>query len=225
MVSMDCRCRRPTASSSPGHRRAQAAATGSCIWHSGTTRRRSKRSRTRRSERNNAMTSEHSRYGLLLTAALAFAIPICTPELRVGPAYDISAQSSTASRSRAHVVALASDRTEGRLTGSNGERLAADYIITQLKRIGDRPLPGRNDYRLAFEFTSGSRDGGSEIGFDRNGTASRPTSGRVSNDPADVRALAFSDDGQASGPVVFAGYGIVVPESQDFAYDSYATLD
>src|SRR5205814_9070563 len=35
----------------------------------------------------------------------------------------------------------------------------------------------------------------------------------------------FSDDGQAKGPVVFAGYGIVVPESQDFGYDSYATLD
>ena len=28
-----------------------------------------------------------------------------------------------------------------------------------------------------------------------------------------------------TGPVVFAGYGIVVPESQDFGYDSYATLD
>ena len=27
------------------------------------------------------------------------------------------------------------------------------------------------------------------------------------------------------GPVVFAGYGIVVPDSQDFGYDSYATLD
>src|SRR5205814_5816418 len=35
----------------------------------------------------------------------------------------------------------------------------------------------------------------------------------------------FSDDGQAKGPVVFAGYGIVVPESQDFGYDSYATID
>jgi hypothetical protein len=28
-----------------------------------------------------------------------------------------------------------------------------------------------------------------------------------------------------SGPVVFAGYGIVVPDSQNFGYDSYATLD
>src|SRR5207344_1325210 len=40
-----------------------------------------------------------------------------------------------------------------------------------------------------------------------------------------VRALSFSDDGTVKGPVVFAGYGIVVPESQDFGYDSYATLD
>src|SRR5207249_12077499 len=40
-----------------------------------------------------------------------------------------------------------------------------------------------------------------------------------------VRALSFSDNGDVDGPVVFAGYGIVVPETQGFAYDSYATLD
>ena len=28
-----------------------------------------------------------------------------------------------------------------------------------------------------------------------------------------------------TAPVVFAGYGIVVPEAQNFGYDSYATLD
>ncbi len=42
---------------------------------------------------------------------------------------------------------------------------------------------------------------------------------------ASARALSFSDNGDVDGPVVFAGYGIVVPESQDFGYDSYATLD
>src|SRR5207244_7397527 len=41
----------------------------------------------------------------------------------------------------------------------------------------------------------------------------------------DIQALSFSDNADASGAVVFAGYGIVVPESQDFGYDSYATLD
>ncbi len=42
---------------------------------------------------------------------------------------------------------------------------------------------------------------------------------------ADVQALSFSDDGTIDGSLVFAGYGIVVPESQNFGYDSYATLD
>src|SRR5712691_4665167 len=40
-----------------------------------------------------------------------------------------------------------------------------------------------------------------------------------------ARALSFSDNGDVEAPVVFAGYGIVVPESQGFGYDSYATLD
>jgi len=115
------------------------------------------------------------------------------------------------SQTKAHVQALASDRTEGRLAGSNGERLAADYIVSQLQKIGAKPLPGQKDFRLPFEFTAGAKDGGSTI-----------TAGGLT---ADARALSFSDNGDASGGVVFAGYGIVVPESQDFGYDSYATLD
>jgi hypothetical protein len=67
------------------------------------------------------------------------------------------------SKTRSHVEALASDGFDGRLTGSPGERLAGDYIVAELKRIGARPLPGRDDYRLPFEFTAGTRDGGSSI--------------------------------------------------------------
>ena len=40
-----------------------------------------------------------------------------------------------------------------------------------------------------------------------------------------MQALSFSDNGDVTGDVVFAGYGIVVPEGQEFSYDSYATLD
>src|SRR5207249_3742525 len=32
-------------------------------------------------------------------------------------------------------------------------------------------------------------------------------------------------NGDVSADVVFAGYGIVVPDGQDFGYDSYTTLD
>jgi len=119
------------------------------------------------------------------------------------------------SATRAYVETLASEKFAGREAGSPGERLAADYIAAQLSRLGARPLPGRSDMFVPFTFTAGSRDGGS-----------RAVVGSTTfNTSKDVIALSFSDDGEVSGPVVFAGYGIVVPETQNFGYDSYATLD
>jgi Zn-dependent M28 family amino/carboxypeptidase len=119
------------------------------------------------------------------------------------------------SRTRPYVETLASEKFAGREAGSAGEQQAADYIAAQLARIGARPLPGRSDVFQSFEFTAGSRDGGSQL--------------TVGNErfvaPSDVVALSFSDDATVSAPAVFAGYGIVVPEAQNFGYDSYATLD
>ena len=68
------------------------------------------------------------------------------------------------SKTRAHVQALASDRFEGRLAGSNGERLAGDYIAAELRAIGATPMPGHTDFFLPFEFSAGARDGGSISG-------------------------------------------------------------
>src|SRR5688572_32825031 len=76
------------------------------------------------------------------------------------PAYS---QTATSSRTRAHVETLASPKMEGRLTGSPGEKLAADYLIAELKKMGARPLPGTTDFRMPFTFTAGSKDGGSKL--------------------------------------------------------------
>src|SRR5262245_6789536 len=84
-------------------------------------------------------------------------------------------QTATASRTKTHVQTLASDKFEGRLTGSTGEKLAADYLISELKRIGAKPLPGMSDFRMPFTFTAGSKDGGSTFAY-RNETTG---SGRV----------------------------------------------
>jgi peptidase M28-like protein/PDZ domain-containing protein/PA domain-containing protein len=119
-----------------------------------------------------------------------------------------------ASRIRTHVVALAAD-TEGRMTGSAGERRAADYIVAQLRRIGAQALPGQGDHRVPFQFTAGARDGGSSI----------TVGGRTFAGRTDVQALSLSDSGTIAGPVVFAGYGIVLPDGQGAGYDSYASLD
>jgi hypothetical protein len=68
-------------------------------------------------------------------------------------------QTAVASRTRAAVEFLASDRLEGRDTGSPQERLAGDYIAMQLARAGAKPLPGGRDMFMPFEFTAGTRDG------------------------------------------------------------------
>ena len=138
----------------------------------------------------------------IVVAALA-AVSLVTPR----PA-------AAQSRTKAHVETLASPRLEGRLAGSNGEKLASDYISGELRKIGAKPLPGLTDFLVPFEFTAGTKDGGSSI-----------TVGGTTTTAPSVRALSFSDNGRAEAPVVFAGYGIVVPDGQGLSYDSYATLD
>ena len=129
-------------------------------------------------------------------------------------------QTAVASRTRAAVEFLASDRLEGRDTGSPGERMAVEYIAMQLARVGAKPLPGHRDMFMPFEFTAGTRDGGSNLTIRGTGGASQAFRGAEQ-----VQALSFSDDATVSGAVVFAGYGLVVPESQNLGYDSYAGLD
>src|SRR4029453_3097753 len=133
-------------------------------------------------------------------------------------------------RTKTHVQTLASDKFEGRLTGSPGEKLAADYLISELKRMGAKPLPGMTDFRMPFTFTAGSKDGGSTFAWQTETPGSGIIGGGRNGVRADggsngVLALSFSDSGSVTGNVVFAGYGLVVPDSQNFGYDSYQGLD
>jgi Zn-dependent M28 family amino/carboxypeptidase len=153
---------------------------------------------------------------MLMYTVLRTAILIGLCGVATLSAQTAGVQSST----RRHVEALAAPGLEGRMTGSAGEKQAADYLVKELQRLGARPLPGQADYRLAFNFTAGSKDGGSTITVARQGAAPQIFSAR-----AEVQALSFSDNGEASGEVVFAGYGLVVPESQNLGYDSYQGLD
>ena len=116
---------------------------------------------------------------------------------------------------RENVERLASDEFGGRLTGTDGIRLAADHIVTELQAIGAVPLPGADGFRLSFDYTGSTQDGGTSLAVD----------GVEATETGAVQALSFSESGQATGPLVFAGYGLVVPEVDGFSYDSYATLD
>ena len=154
---------------------------------------------------------------MLFRQRLSLAI-VATCLIASAPAFS---QTATSSRTKTHVQTLASDKFEGRLTGSPGEKLAADYLISELKRMGAKPLPGMTDFRMPFTFTAGSKDGGSTFAY-KDETSAAATVGGGSTS---VLALSFSDSGSVSGAVVFAGYGLVVPDSQNFGYDSYQGLD
>ena len=130
-----------------------------------------------------------------------------------------AAQETTSLDNRAIVEYLADDELEGRLTGSPGIRMAADYLVEQLEAIGAEPLPGVGGFRQSFSFTAGVTDTGTTIELAGSLRV------RSEGDGPSVRALSFSDTGRAEGQLVFAGYGLSVPETDDFGYDSYATLD
>ena len=116
-------------------------------------------------------------------------------------------------RVREQVSWLADEKRQGRLTGTEGERAAAEWLGEQLRTLGAQPLKG-NDFLQPFEFTAGTTDTGTTLTINDKPVAS-----------ANVRGLSFSKSEKVSGDVVFAGYGITVPEGQDFGYDSYASLD
>jgi hypothetical protein len=120
-----------------------------------------------------------------------------------------------------HVEFLASEQLEGRLSGSAGERTAAEYLVGELKRIGAVPLTGAQGFEFPFDFTAGTNDIGSKLMIDLPGAPLREAWAGTDQ----VRALSFSDNGTVEGPVVFAGYGLRIPDSEDLSYDSFFGLD
>jgi hypothetical protein len=122
---------------------------------------------------------------------------------------------------REHVEVLSAPGMEGRLVGSDGEGRAAKYLASELRRLGARPMPGANGFEQRFEFTAGAEDTGSSLRLSA-GDDAEPV---IWDGVKDVRALSYSDDGSVSGEVVFAGYGLSLPEGDDLDYDSFAGLD
>ncbi|MBC7783441.1 MAG: M20/M25/M40 family metallo-hydrolase [Burkholderiales bacterium] len=114
---------------------------------------------------------------------------------------------------RADVYWLADDARDGRLPGTPGAEQAANYIETRFETLGLEPLASLRNYRQTFTLP-----GRTAIG---PRTALR-AGGKPAILAADYRPLAFSMNGAFSGPVAFAGYGVV---SKKYAYDDYAGID
>ena len=116
-----------------------------------------------------------------------------------------------------YVEALASDQMQGREAGSEAHRKAAAYVAAQFERDGLKAA-GTQGFLQPVAF-HGRKLVDAESGLElvRNGKAERLKSGEdafisVRVDPAE----------SLEAPLVFAGYGLTVPESH---YDDLAGLD
>jgi len=117
----------------------------------------------------------------------------------------------------AHVQFLADDRLQGRDTGSEGHRLAAEYVAAQFQKAGLKAA-GTAGYVQPVKFhTRRILEERSSLALVRNGKAEPLTLG----DDANI-GVRSEPAASLEAPLVFAGYGFVVPEMK---HNDLAGLD
>jgi len=119
---------------------------------------------------------------------------------------------------RRHVAALTAEAMDGRLTGTEGERLATAYVAEVFAALGLAPAGDDGGYFQEFPFVAGvSLGSGNTLTLE----------GRSFAVGQDWQPLAFSQTGEeTSAEIVFAGYGIQAPAADGFEeYDSFVHTD
>lgn len=120
----------------------------------------------------------------------------------------------TAEKLKTHIDYLASDALLGRNTPSSGLDTAAAYIVKEFKTYGVQPVNG--SYYQPVPLIMRSLGDENSVEIIQNGL-SRQLKLKSEFVPYEV-----SGDGEASGNLVFAGYGISAPE---YNYDDYSDVD
>ncbi|HYH85552.1 MAG TPA: M20/M25/M40 family metallo-hydrolase, partial [Pyrinomonadaceae bacterium] len=140
----------------------------------------------------------------------------------LAPAQQQSAKQSAVDveRLRAHVTYLASDKLEGRRTGTPGAEEAAKYVADEFKRLGLSPTLQSFPYVAAVELGKGNEMEVTRRVTATNGGAPMAIDLKVGDD---WMPLGFSSNASVKdAPVVFVGYGI---NAADQNYDDYKGLD
>lgn len=115
-------------------------------------------------------------------------------------------------RYAADVAWLADDARDGRGVGTPGIEAATAFLEERFRALGLEPAGNNGGYRQEFDVTVSLTSGpATALALDGNAAAGER-----------FVPLAFSKSGEASGKVLFAGYGIVAP---DKGRDDYAGLD
>ena len=112
-----------------------------------------------------------------------------------------------------HISYLASDKLKGRLTGSEGDSLAAEYIRRDLKASGFDHLykKGFQRFRVTDKIIYGP-----DNFLTLNGNSLKINT--------DFAPFAFSQNNSFSGEVIFGGYGFQIKEDS-LKWDDYSGID
>ncbi len=146
--------------------------------------------------------------GIRMLAGLLAGAALWTADAPGGAAIE-------AGRYLEHIKVLASEKMRGRGTGTKELEKAAAVIANQFKEVGLRPVNG--SYFQRFPVTTQARlRGGNRVALTIDGKREMLGFDR------EFIPLNFSAAGEASGDVVFVGYGITAPE---YNYDDYAGID
>jgi hypothetical protein len=116
-----------------------------------------------------------------------------------------------------HVAFLADDKLQGRDTGSEGHRQAAEYVAREFAHAGLEPAGSEGFFQPVKLISRTIVEGESSLVLLRNASRASLTFGEDAIFSARVEPPAELD-----AELVFAGYGLSIPEAQ---HDDYAGLD
>jgi Zn-dependent M28 family amino/carboxypeptidase len=115
---------------------------------------------------------------------------------------------------REHVKYLSSDRLEGRGVGTNGEKLATEYLAAQLKTAGVEPAGDNGTYFQRVPLVGTTTLPSATLAF--GGTSLKFAADYVGT------ALSQKEQNNFDAEAVFVGHGISAPE---FGWDDYKGQD
>ncbi|MEC8825953.1 MAG: M28 family peptidase [Verrucomicrobiota bacterium] len=123
---------------------------------------------------------------------------------------------------RQHIEYLASDELEGRLTGTEGEIKATQYVADLFESLGLEPGGDDGTFFQPFEFTAGVA-----VGEDNAMTLKIGDAEVTPKVEDDWRPVSFSQTGEIEErAIAFAGYGLEIPDGKGGeSYSSYFHLD
>jgi len=124
--------------------------------------------------------------------------------------------SITAADLKHDVFQLASNEMGGRLVGTDGNRLAAEFIADRFANLGLTAVDREENYRHTFELIIPRLGTNTHLNLT---VGDEPFSSQLGSDFFPER---FSGTGTAKGKLVFAGYGISAPE---LGHDDYGDAD